>query len=105
MFARTTAAIILLLVAGYGVTKAWPLLTGPSVRLDPEVIDETGTLTLSGRALRTETLLFNGAILLIDEQGHFSRELTLPSGGAILSLTATDRFGRTDHETRTVLVP
>lgn len=105
MFARTAAAIILTLVAGYGLTKAWPLLAGPSIRLNPEGIDETGTLTLSGIALRTETLLLNGAILLIDEQGNFSKALTLPSGGAILSLTATDRFGRQDHETRTVIVP
>lgn len=105
MFARTTAAIVLALVAAYGLTKAWPLLAGPSIRLEPEVIDQTGTLTLSGRALRTETLLLNGAILLIDEEGYFSKDLSLPSGGAILSLTATDRFGRHDRETRTVLVP
>jgi hypothetical protein len=47
----------------------------------------------------------DGSPLLIDEKGHFSTELVLPVGGAILSLTATDRFGKTESVRRTIFVP
>lgn len=106
MFLRTSIGLILIAVAGYGLMKAVPLLSGPSIRLDPETPGTVpGTLTLSGRALYTETLTLNGGILLIDDEGAFSKTLTLPPGGAILSLTATDRFGRKSYESRTVFVP
>lgn len=106
MFLRYTAGILLILVVGYGLVKAWPLLRGPEIQLNPEVMGtSSGTVTLSGRALHTETLLLNGGILLIDGDGNFSKTLTLPPGGAILSLTATDRFGRSVYERREVFVP
>lgn len=106
MFLRYTALTILLLVVSYGLVKAWPLLSGPAIRFNAEVLGTApGVVTISGRALHTETLTLNGGILLIDDRGHFSKTLTLPQGGAILSLTATDRFGRSSYERRTVLVP
>ena len=106
MFFRTTAGVLLLLVVIYGLFKAYPLLSGPEIRLSPEpTTAQNGTVTISGRALHTETLILNGGILLIDGQGNFSKTLTLPSGGAILSLTATDRFGRSRSIERSVFVP
>lgn len=106
MFIRYSAAIILVLVVGYGLIKAWPLLAGPEIRLNPEVSGQAaGVITISGRALHTETLLLNGGILLIDSEGNFEKTLTLPPGSAILSLTATDRFGRSVYERREVFVP
>jgi len=105
MFTRYTAAFVLVLVVGYGLVKAWPLVSGPSIHLEPYTIDESGTLFLTGRAVHTETLRLNGSILLIDEQGGFRQPLTLPTGGVILSLTATDRFGRSVHETLPVFAP
>ena len=106
MFLRYTAALILFLVVGYGLIKAWPLLRGPEIRLNQEVMGTApGVIILSGRALHTETLHLNGGILLIDSEGNFEKILTLPPGGAILSLTATDRFGRSVYERREVFVP
>ena len=106
MFFRTTAGVLLLLVVVYGLFKAYPLLSGPEIRLDPEpAAAQDGTVTVSGRALHTETLTLDGGILLIDNKGAFSKTLTLPSGGAILSLTATDRFGRSRSIERSVYVP
>lgn len=106
MFIRYSAAAVLILVLGYGLIKAVPLITGPEIRLDNEVPGAApGVITISGRALHTETLLLNGGILLIDSDGNFSKTLTLPPGSAILSLTATDRFGRSVYERREVFVP
>lgn len=105
MFFRTGAALLLTLVAGYGLVKAVPLLAGPTLEFEAVSGDTPGSLTLSGRALRTDTLTLNGGILLIDEAGSFAKTLTLPSGGSILSLTATDRFGRSTFESTTVFMP
>ena len=92
----------------YGVFKALPLLSGPAIELSSPVNGQTATnhtLIISGIAKNTETLLLNGTILPIDGKGNFSKALTLPTGGAILSLTATDRFGKQRMEERTVFIP
>jgi hypothetical protein len=102
---RTIAALVLIVLLGYGAIVAWPLLAGPQVAIaspgDYETLPD-GHALIEGRALHTETLWLNGAPLLMDESGHFRTSLTLPSGGAILSLTATDRFGREITERRSV---
>lgn len=105
MSLRLVAALLLVVLLGYGAVAAWPLLSGP--RIEVSSPDDFGTsadgrIALAGRALHTETLWLNGAPLLIDQNGNFSLPLTLPSGGAILSLTATDRFGREVTERRYV---
>lgn len=104
---RSIAALFLLALVGYGAVAAWPLIAGPQIALTSPAQEETmanGQTRIEGRALYTETLWLNGAPLLMDESGNFSASLTLPSGGAILSLTATDRFGREITERRSVFV-
>lgn len=99
---------MLILLAGYGVIKALPLLEGPrltlSSPLDGARID-SGVVEITGVARHTEKLTLDGAPLLIDEHGNVSTTLTLPRGGAILSLTVSDRFGRSHTVERTVYVP
>ncbi len=108
MTVRPVIAIALLVLLGYGAIEAWPLISGPElVIVSPGDNDSypDGTVTVTGRARHTETLWLDGAPLLIDEKGAFSASLLLPSGGAILSLTATDRFGHEITERRAVFVP
>lgn len=102
---RFVLAGILVILAGYGLVKALPLLTGPEIQIDPLVAIEGGFTTLSGRALHTETLTLDGGALLINEDGRFSKTLTLPHGAAIFTLKATDRFGRSTSQTKTIIVP
>jgi hypothetical protein len=107
MWLRSITLIVLVALLGYGAIEARPLVMGPSIQLDSPkegAVSTDGNLTIAGTAYRTKTLILDGAPLLIDQAGHFSRMLTLPSGGAILSLTATDRFGRHATETRNVVV-
>ena len=104
---RSIAALFLLALLGYGAVAAWPLIAGPQIALISPTHEETlanGLTHIEGRALYTETLWLNGSPLLMDESGNFTASLTLPSGGAILSLTATDRFGREITERRSVFV-
>ena len=107
MPSRSIAAVFLFALLAYGAVAAWPLIAGPQIALTSPTQEETmanGHTRIEGRALHTETLWLNGAPLLMDEAGNFSASLTLPSGGAILSLTATDRFGREITERRSVFV-
>jgi len=99
---------VLLLLLIYGAMKAYPLLSGPDLAITsptPYATVTDGFVTIEGTAKRTNTLTLNSAILLIDENGHFKTVLTLPSGDAILSLTARDRFGRSVSERLVVHVP
>jgi hypothetical protein len=108
MVLRTLVLIVLILLLGYGFIKAWPLLSGPSLSISVPTNYTTsadGFITISGTANHTESVTLNGGPLLIDQQGHFEETLLLPQGGGILTVTATDRFGRSTTQRRTVFVP
>lgn len=105
---RGIVAIVLVLLVLYGGFKAAPLVMGPTLSLTSPRSGESidgGAVTVAGVAHHTEKLSLDGAPLLIDEQGRFSTVLDLPHGGAILSLTVTDRFGRSKTLERSVFVP
>ncbi len=105
---RTLAGVTLTILVIYGGIKAAPLLLGPDIRVDtPEEGQAApdGFATISGTAVHTQELTLNGAPFLIDEKGRFATTILVPPGGAILTLSATDRFGRESSVTRTVFVP
>ncbi len=105
---RTTAVVVLLILIGYGGFKAWPLLSGPSLSISspaPYASLPDGYLTIAGTAKHTESLIINDGQVFIDQEGRFSKTLLMPAGGAILTLTATDRFGRSTTERRSVFIP
>jgi hypothetical protein len=107
MLRALTFAALAILVC-YGLVKALPLISGPRIVLSSPAEGQAfpdGSVEVKGTAVHTENLALNGAPLLIDEHGRFDTTLTLPRGGAILSLTATDRFGKTERMTRAIFVP
>lgn len=100
--------IILLILAGYGLMEAWPLIGGPSLHIDSPTNNApfpSGIVVIRGKAVRTAQLTLNGTSLLHEENGDFSSTLTFPRGGSILTFVATDRFGRTVTATRNIFVP
>jgi len=106
--ARIALAVVLVLLVGYGAWKAYPLLAGPRIVLSSPADGQSvadGFVLVQGVATHSESLSLNGAPLLIDESGHFSTSLVLAHGSAILSLTATDRFGKSVTVRRSVFVP
>ena len=108
MSVRILTAIVLFIVVLYGLHEAWPLISGPQLSISSPQKGEnfdTNFIKISGTAVHTKGVTLDGGPLLTDQNGHFETTLTLPHGGAILTLSATDRFGRTVEEQRTVYVP
>lgn len=108
MAPRALALVVLVLLFGYGVFKAWPLLSGPSLTIEspaPFVTTLDGYLLIQGVAKHTESLIINGGQVYTDQEGRFRQLLLMPAGGAILTLTATDRFGRSITKRRSVFIP
>ena len=99
---------VLIVLIGYGLIKAWPLIAGPSLYIASPTDNApftNGIVVVSGRAERAAMVTLNGAPLLHDQNGEFSSTLSFPRGGSILTFVVTDRFGRTVAETRTIFVP
>lgn len=96
------------LLISYGCIEAWPLIAGPSLTIDSprdSAVAPDGIIEISGVAHRTASLTLDGAPLLHKQDGSFSKTMTFPVGGSILTFTAADRFGRTVSATRTIFVP
>ncbi len=105
---RHIIAVVLVVLVGYGLTKAWPLIVGPSLHIDSPTDNSSypgGIVTVRGRVERAAVFTLNGLPLIREQNGSFSSTLTFPLGGSILTFVATDRFGRTVTTTRTVFVP
>jgi hypothetical protein len=108
MLSRIAIPLVLLAILGFGVAKAMPLILGPRLTIDSPADGTSspdGFLTVSGTAYRTDSLTLDGASVLPDANGHFEKLVVLAAGHTILSLSATDRFGRSTHLYRTVSVP
>ncbi len=105
---RYLAALVLILLAGYGIIKALPLLEGPALTTEAPVDQATlpdGIVTVSGQADRVALLSLNNVTVDRDKDGRFSETLTFPPGESILTFVATDRFARSITITRSIFVP
>jgi hypothetical protein len=107
MPARLFTALLLTIVVLYGLHEAWPLISGPQLSITSPQNGESfdnNFIIISGTAIHTQGVSLDGGPLLTDQTGHFQSTLTLPSGGAILTITGSDRFGRSVTEQRTIFV-
>ncbi len=105
---RYLIGAILLVLVGYGLIEAWPLIAGPTLSIMSPLQGASfpgGIVTVSGKTARIATLSLNGMLVLHDQKGDFSSTLTFPRGGSILTFVAADRFGRTVTATRSIFVP
>jgi len=105
---RQVTVGLLTLLALYGLVEAWPLIRGPKLLIESPADHATiegNVLTVRGRALRAAIFTINGSPVLYDQEGDFSSTMTFPPGGSILTLRASDRFGRTVSQTRTIFIP
>ncbi len=98
----------ILVLTGYGLVEAWPLVAGPSLFIASPTNNAPfpgGVVVVRGKAVRAAQLTLDGTSVLHEEDGDFSSTLTFPHGSSILTFVATDRFGRSVSATRSIFVP
>ncbi len=92
-----TAVLVVILIGGYGVFRAQTLAEGPKINIS-EPIDGSlvsqSLLMVSGTAKNISFLNLNGAQIFTDEAGLFKEKILLFRGYNIITLEASDRFGR-----------
>jgi hypothetical protein len=91
-------ATLLLIALIYGGLKAYPLLRGPSIVIysphDGDSVAST-TFEVSGVVGRVRELTIQGRPVPIDTEGRFREILVAMSPYTILTVTATDFYGKT----------
>ena len=95
--ATALAILIVVLYAGY---RSLPYLRGPVIHvyqpLNGSSISST-TMTIIGKADRVNSLSLNDNPIQVDEAGNFRQIIIVFPGVNIVSLDATDQFGRRTH--------
>lgn len=91
--------LIILILAGigwYGAFQARNFIQGPTITLNSptENVQTTRMVTLEGTAENIISLSLNGRNIFTNETGAFKERLVLENGYTIMTLTATDRYGR-----------
>jgi len=83
---------------GYAAFQAEALYLGPRLIIDSPISGlstSTSLVTIEGSASNISYLSLNGEKIFTDEQGNFKERILLSYGYNIVTLSATDRFGRT----------
>ncbi len=91
------SAIILVLLASYGVYQAREYLRGPHIVIEEKQADGL-LLRIGGQAERIAFLSLQGKQIFTDENGHWQETILLLPGYNSIQLAATDRFGRKTEE-------
>ncbi|KKU80429.1 MAG: hypothetical protein UY07_C0045G0002 [Parcubacteria group bacterium GW2011_GWA1_47_8] len=101
-------ALALILGIGYAYLTLEDFVKGPQIVLTaPEAgfVATTSIISLRGHTARTNALSLNGAIIPLDLQGSFSEKLLLAEGYNIMTLVASDRYGRSHTKQIEVTLP
>src|ERR1700690_2829184 len=89
--------VVVLGLSGYGLFEARKILEGPVITIesprDGSATSSTGII-IAGEAQNISFLSINDKPSSTDESGHFSELLSLAPGFTVLTVAATDRFGR-----------
>lgn len=101
----SAAAVVIVL---YAFSRTVNFLRGPSLTIEKPADNEyiLGTdATIEGRASRVSALSLNGREIFTDEKGIFRERLPLLSGYNIITVRATDKFGRIVAKTIHLVTP
>lgn len=97
--------IVIISIIGYGLWEARTFVEGPLLSITTPIqgaVTTNGFIVVSGDVARVAALSIDNLPVLPNKNGSFSKTFVFPRGNAILNVTVTDRFGRTDTETRTI---
>jgi hypothetical protein len=97
---RIVVAIAILALLGYGLFEARKLIEGPQLTiLSPRdgTATSSDTVTITGTAQNIAFLTIDDAPAHTDESGYFTETFSPPPGYTVVTVAATDRFGRRAH--------
>ncbi len=88
--------IVVLLFGAYVSFQARFLILGPQLTLisEPKTVQKERQITLEGTAKNIVKITLNGRSILTNERGDFKELVTLENGYTIVTIEATDRYGR-----------
>ena len=96
---RLTRYIIIgffVVVAAYAYYEGRGLLYGPTIEVSGRVMEVTEpTVSIEGKAQGIATLRMNGKSIPVTEDGTFSELYVLTPGYNRITLSASDRYGKT----------
>ncbi|MEX0930209.1 MAG: hypothetical protein WDZ79_00880 [Candidatus Paceibacterota bacterium] len=95
-------ATVMCLLVGYGLFQARHMLTGPiiSIQNPPNgATVQTSLVDVKGTTSNISALTLNNRTIFINEEGFFDEPVVLAQGYNVITVSATDRFGRTTQDT------
>lgn len=100
-FIRLLRLIAIIVVAailvGYAIWRSFAYARGPVINVFQPISGSTvssTTMEIVGRADRVSSLTLDGNPISIDEAGNFSETIAVFAGTNMITLDATDQFGR-----------
>jgi hypothetical protein len=86
----------ILALVSYVTFQARFLIEGPSVTLldEPNNVQNDKIIHLKGRAFNITKITLDGQQIFTDKSGYFDEALMLENGYTIVTIAATDRYGR-----------
>ena len=102
----SVSTLAIALIVGYVVARSLPYARGPIIQVFqplPGTPLTAQTVDVVGRAERVNSLTLNGNQISLDEQGNFKETITVFHGVNIITLGATDQFGRSESDQIEVL--
>lgn len=94
---RLFVVLVVLVVLVYGLFEARQLIAGPTITIaSPKDGSATSSpaIIIEGVARNISFLTINDAPAYTDEEGRFYEVLTPPPGYTMVTVAASDRFGR-----------
>jgi hypothetical protein len=94
---KTFIILAILGLIGYGLFESERLLRGPQISiLSPQNMSATSspTILIEGVAKNIAFLTINDRPAFADEEGYFKELLSPAAGYTVVTVRATDRFGR-----------
>ncbi|MEX1087335.1 MAG: hypothetical protein WEC58_02305 [Candidatus Paceibacterota bacterium] len=98
----TIGALVVCLLVGYGLFQARDLISGPNVSIQHPQNGATVRTTLvnvEGITSNISAISLNDRTIYINEEGQFEEPVVLAQGYNVITIEATDRFGRTTTDT------
>lgn len=91
------AGLLLLIALVYGIFRIYPLLLGPRLvvysPLDGASVAST-TFEISGKVSRVKEMIIQGRNIPIDTEGNFHEMMVAQAPFTLITITATDFYGK-----------